>query len=481
MKIRLLLILSVCLPIMLNGQDMRALSELDINGTARYLGLSGAMTAVGGDPTAVSDNPAGLGIYRHSELMFTMDYLLNITAQNGMFRPSATQDFTVNQASWVYAIPSRRESGLLYNNIMLSYRRLKTFANSFYGRAKEQPTSLVDLIKYNTDDLDVSFLSQDDSWSDPNVGWLSILGYETWLISEDENDPSRYWSCLQKGEQVDNILSMSELGHINQYALHWAGNINNQWYVGLGVNILSLSYDRTISYSEDFEQGGGLHTSSTTLLSGVGVNGTVGLIYHPIRMLRIGASFQTPSVNYLSRQSIGSMASYLDKTYTIDTPTSFESWDTYSLPLRSSIGVALIGGNYGLLSLQYDYVHCLQYQEEQSPNSQDLHSLRIGGEATIFNFYFRAGFAYESSFLKESDEPIYDLPYSSTSIDPSFRHLKSAWYASVGVGYRGRYIIADLTYQAGGQEYNLYPYAMAEAYQMMRQTNRVVLSLAWHW
>ena len=43
---------------------MQRLAEPDLIGTARYVGLAGAMTAVGGDPTAIQDNPAGLGIYR---------------------------------------------------------------------------------------------------------------------------------------------------------------------------------------------------------------------------------------------------------------------------------------------------------------------------------------------------------------------------------------------------------------------------------
>lgn len=40
------------------SQDYTRLSERTIIGTARYVGMSGAMTAIGGDPSAVTDNPA---------------------------------------------------------------------------------------------------------------------------------------------------------------------------------------------------------------------------------------------------------------------------------------------------------------------------------------------------------------------------------------------------------------------------------------
>ena len=49
-------------------------------GTARYVGMAGAMSAVGGDPSAVMDNVAGLGLYRRSEVMITFDETLDRTA-----------------------------------------------------------------------------------------------------------------------------------------------------------------------------------------------------------------------------------------------------------------------------------------------------------------------------------------------------------------------------------------------------------------
>ena len=46
----------------LAAQDTQRLSEQEPIGTARYVGMGGAMTAIGGDPSAVKDNPAGLGL-----------------------------------------------------------------------------------------------------------------------------------------------------------------------------------------------------------------------------------------------------------------------------------------------------------------------------------------------------------------------------------------------------------------------------------
>ena len=38
----------------------------DLNGTARYVGMGGAMDALGADISTISTNPAGIGLFRHS-------------------------------------------------------------------------------------------------------------------------------------------------------------------------------------------------------------------------------------------------------------------------------------------------------------------------------------------------------------------------------------------------------------------------------
>ena len=40
----------------------------DLNGTARYVGMGGAMEALGADISTIGTNPAGIGLFRHSSL-----------------------------------------------------------------------------------------------------------------------------------------------------------------------------------------------------------------------------------------------------------------------------------------------------------------------------------------------------------------------------------------------------------------------------
>lgn len=42
------------------------IADQDLNGTARYIGMGGALDALGADISTISSNPAGIGLFRHS-------------------------------------------------------------------------------------------------------------------------------------------------------------------------------------------------------------------------------------------------------------------------------------------------------------------------------------------------------------------------------------------------------------------------------
>ena len=46
-----------------NAYDAEKLLGNDLNGTARFVGMGGAMGALGGDISVISSNPAGIGYF----------------------------------------------------------------------------------------------------------------------------------------------------------------------------------------------------------------------------------------------------------------------------------------------------------------------------------------------------------------------------------------------------------------------------------
>ena len=74
--IRSILICNSILAIAVSAQaqtdaDAFRYTGTSITGTARYTAMSGAFGALGGDFSVLSTNPAGIGIYRSSEISFT--------------------------------------------------------------------------------------------------------------------------------------------------------------------------------------------------------------------------------------------------------------------------------------------------------------------------------------------------------------------------------------------------------------------------
>ena len=47
----------------------------DLNGTARFVGMGGAMGALGGDISTMGTNPAGIGIYRSNDVMVSFGFV----------------------------------------------------------------------------------------------------------------------------------------------------------------------------------------------------------------------------------------------------------------------------------------------------------------------------------------------------------------------------------------------------------------------
>jgi len=65
-----------------NVDDALRYSQLFYTGTARFMSMGGAFTALGGDMSTLSQNPAGLGVFRSSEISLSPQLLHNNTSAN---------------------------------------------------------------------------------------------------------------------------------------------------------------------------------------------------------------------------------------------------------------------------------------------------------------------------------------------------------------------------------------------------------------
>ena len=466
-KILLILLLAYSLSPIAYSQDVQRFAERGTIGSARYVGMGGAMTAIGGDPSAAMVNPAGLGLYRRSEISVSIDETIDNTQQVGSNDTYQRTRFAAPQISAIWAWGnSQKQRGLVYNNFMFSLNRLANFNRDIV--VKGAGMGMVPTICNITNDeggVSEEFLVN-KPWDNVEIGWLSILGYEAYLIDPIENNK---WKPAV--DFTDGSLSISETGTSDQYTLSWAGNISNQWYIGIGLNIPTINYTKHTTLREE-NKNASAELKSMFHVSGVGVSGSFGLIYRPIQALRIGASLQTPTILSLSRQSTGDMYSTIaGQKYEVLTPESGVMDIDIASPLRTSVSVARQLGKIGLIAVQYDYAH--------SNEMEDIHTLRMGAEAQVTRgLFLNAGYVYESSFMKE--DPKWLLGYNEIRTDMDYRYTAATQYASAGIGYRSDVVVAQLAYQYGWQ--TIHQYASEEQalpFYVDTHTHRIVATLAW--
>jgi long-subunit fatty acid transport protein len=458
----------------LRAQDLQRFAERQIAGTARYVGMGGAMTAIGGVPSAVLDNPAGLGLYRRSELSVTLDETIDRTSQ--VYQVDTYQRTRLGiphtSAIWSLGNPNKQQ-GIIFNNLMFSIHRLASFNRDVVVEGESLGLSETVCQKTNgLPDIDLvpDQATEYDPWYNEDIGWLSILGFSTYLIDPDTTVLDAYlWKPAV--DFTHGTLSVSESGSCDQYTLSWAGNINNQWYVGVSMNIPTLSYTKHISLCEAYRDNSA-ELRSMFHASGVGIGGSVGLIYRPIESFRVGASVQTPTMMMLSVQTEGDMYTTIrGENYEYLTPSSGSIRSEILSPLRASVGIAGQIGNTGLVSLQYDYAH--------SADMYDVHTLRLGAEAQVHaSIFLNAGYVYESSFVQEQ-LPV-GLSYKSIRTDTDSRFCAGTQYASVGLGYRNNRIAAHVAYQYRWQLLHQYATEMQSLpIDVRARTHRIVATLAW--
>ena len=76
-KIILGMLAGVCASAVSAQNQYGALNFLgnDINGTARFVGMGGAMSALGADLSTISTNPAGIALFRGNDFAATFGYI----------------------------------------------------------------------------------------------------------------------------------------------------------------------------------------------------------------------------------------------------------------------------------------------------------------------------------------------------------------------------------------------------------------------
>ncbi len=475
-------------PFLVRAQDLTdalRYSGFQVQGTARAGAMGNAFGALGGDFTSISINPAGLGLYRAGELVFTPAFgQSNVEATyQGQLMTDNKYNFSFNNISYVSSIktPGQGETGLVNVNVGIGYNRLVNFNTTMLAGGKNLDGSFLD---YLADNATIgNFIPAPEAGSENNPYFMDFyeqLAWDTYLLWYDE-DNNEYWHDLEEGGYGQSQRkSISKEGSVDEYSLALGLNFNHKIYVGASVGILDVSYRETSELLEwdenndipnftDMQFDKYLHTSGT------GYNGKIGVIYKPVNEVRLGASLHTPTFYNLHDVFETNMSSNVANeegqmgSYGATSPYDEYNYDLET-PLRATLSGAFVIAKKGLVSVDYEFVDYgsaslrrggdgYQFVDENNEIAEAYRAvgnLRIGGELLVNqSISLRGGYELYPSPLRTN-------AFGQSRPDEGVN--KNVF--SAGLGYKSGGFFFDVAYRHSrvNQYETLYPAPPTEYY-----------------
>lgn len=200
------------------------------------MGMAGAFGALGGDITTLSQNPAGIGVYRNSDIAATIDLSNQVSSVNtaGVKSTDNKFNFSCNNFGFVWTVRFNQEAlknlnfGFAYNKQKSFDRTYKTAYSGITG-ASSLSGYIAKLSEgYTADNLGYSDNSSYDPY-DQNP-WLNVLGYQSYLINPKSSASNTWGSIVGNGSTATGDLYVREKGSIDEYNFNIGGNIYNVFY-----------------------------------------------------------------------------------------------------------------------------------------------------------------------------------------------------------------------------------------------------------
>ncbi len=467
------------------ANDVLRYSFLQPGGTARSLGAGGAFGALGADYSVLSTNPAGLAMFRTSELVITPS--LRFSSSDARLPGLGNQTLDEQKSNFGFD-----NVGMVFNsnpktghwktaNFAIGMNRQNNFSQSSFYQGNANGTIMNGFF----DDANAVFNNggtQDDldpfgsrlAW-DANALYDDADGFLTYDFAGNEN------AALQRTQTINTF------GRMNEMVLSFAGNYEEKLMVGATVGVPFVNYRQEGEYKEtditeqvDFFDD--LTYTEYLRTTGVGVNLKLGVNYKVSQMLRLGAAFHTPTLLSLT----DNFSNTFQYTYTDGTGKNvgdiIESPDgtfDYRLrtPWRAIASGAFLFKKYGFLSADVEFVDYSAnnynltrdlssadnelFERELNQDIQRLYrqtmNIRIGGEFAYEKLRLRAGVNMLGK--PQASDDGYNMAYTA------------------GIGVRGETFYLDIGYRRYKSSGTIQPYSGAPIASTDNVANDILLTV----
>lgn len=453
-----------------NDIDAIRYSQTFFGGTSRSKAMAGSFGALGADGSCMSNNPAGIGLYKKGDinLSFGLKFFSVEATHNGTsnknFKASVPFDGLTLVGAWDSKVqPDNHHAlGLSCNQIanfnsnatIEGRANFKSIANDFLYTANGKPLS----------NLDNSY---------------SGMAYDNYLIDVYDTVNNKYASLVNTKYDLLQSKTIETTGRINEWCFSYAYGYKDKLYIGATLGIPTLYYNHNSVYSETDDKdsmrlstntsptyyypsegvGGfkNLSYQETYKTTGNGYNLKVGVIYRAADFIRLGASFHSPTVYNLTDGYIYKMTANYDEggSFSSQYPPDNGGRFTYQIitPMKFTGSVALLYKKSGAINIDYDIIDYKQASLQSSPQEftnvnttiknkySQTSNLRIGAEANLTPMFVRLGYA------------MYGSPFGET-FSGSF--VKS--FFTGGIGFRRDKLYLDISFTRSMSNENYYMY-----------------------
>ena len=454
------------------------LVDNDLNGTARYVGMGGAMEALGADVSTMSTNPAGVGLFRKSkvDLSFGLVSQQDATKFNSLGKTNASFE----QIGFVYVLNKTSNSGF---NIGFNYHKSRNF-DQILGAANTLNNASQNKLTYQkyrkgifTDKKSMTF------------NQIDALYMDSLLFNKDNK---KYYNFPATGY----LYNEENKGYIGEYDVNMSGNINNRVYLGLTVGLHDVHYRNYSEYTENLERNAdkfrGLTIRDNREITGTGYDIKFGAIFRPFdaSAFRLGVYIHTPTWYDLTTSNYSTMfvknenptkdkgaVTYESYDFRIDTPWKVGLSLGHTIDNFIALGATYEYADYGAISTRikdggyYDSWSGSYYENSHRDKVMNahteatlkgVHTLKLGAEVKVMpKLAVRVGYNYLSAMFNENGAKNGAIasPGSYYASSTSFVNWKATNRITCGVGYAHKNFNVDLAYQYSAQNGEYFPFA----------------------
>lgn len=416
-------------------------------GSARVMSMGGAFSALGSDISSGSINPAGIGLYRSSDVQYSVGIDYTKTKSNYLNEMSTDYKYGFKTQSFglVFSMPNAANyesgSGQVSTTFGVSYNRINSFNQNVFATGRHDSRSY---LTHLTD-----YYNQNSNYWD--MFWETGILFEDTVTGFVTNDFAR-----DSAYQIKQYFEHRQKGNINDFNFTIGFNQSNKFYYGFSLGVLSLDHTEDIGITENDDKNltqflKGFYYNNYFSRSGLGLNFKAGMLYQVTPTVKLSLAAHTPTIisidedwdeklkaRYDNPANDTITARYYETTFSVVTPARIIAGASMVLANRVLVGVDYETAAYQTMRLDSDRYSFIDENRSISDNYTWRHAVRLGAELRVYQFFVRGGGFYYSSPMKSTGSNMSTLGFAG------------------GLGFRSGNFYADFAYNNSSMPYKYY-------------------------